>query len=174
MLDAFVALIADQGLANTSMSDVAKRAGVSKTTLYTRWRDRHELVVDGFTHVATQAPTLEPDDDFDAGLDRIVSIMAGPEVQALQRQAYVELLAAAGFDKRVKEAVIANWHEWNDAMRELIERGKASGEVPADRDSAVCAEVVQGFVLGRQLIGLELGRPLRDLLLRLIVEPTPY
>ena len=50
VLDAFVELVSERGLASTSMRDVAERAGVSKTTLYTRWPDRRSMIADGFAH----------------------------------------------------------------------------------------------------------------------------
>src|SRR5688500_3299261 len=41
--------LADRGYAALSIEDVARRAGVNKTTVYRRWGDRQSLVVDALT-----------------------------------------------------------------------------------------------------------------------------
>ncbi len=174
ILDAFVALVASNGLSNTSMSDVAQRADVSKTTVYTRWPDRRSLIVDGFAHVSVKAPTLGPDDDFAERFELLLALTAEPDVQTLRRQVYAELLAAAGFDPEVRSVATANREEWRLSIEAVLERGKETGQIPADRDIAVTGEVIMGVILARHLLALPLGEPLRDLVWRLATETTPY
>lgn len=57
MLDATVRLLADEGLAKMSMDRVAAAAGVSKVTVYTRWRSKSELIGAALAHLQVeQAP----------------------------------------------------------------------------------------------------------------------
>ncbi len=174
VLDAFVALVAANGLSNTSMSDVARQAGVSKTTLYTRWPDRQSLIVDGFAHVSAKVPTPGPDDDFVERLELLLALTSDPDVQALRRQVYAELLAAAGFDPEIRAIANAHREEWRNSIEAMLERGQQTGQVPADRDIAVTAEVIMGVILSRQLMARPVGEPLRDLVWRLVTEPIPY
>ena len=46
ILDATRAALVDLGWGKLTMGDVAARAGVAKTTLYRRWANKNELVVD--------------------------------------------------------------------------------------------------------------------------------
>ncbi|MFD8554586.1 TetR/AcrR family transcriptional regulator, partial [Streptomyces fradiae] len=46
ILEATRAALVELGWSGLSMSDVATRAGVAKTTLYRRWPGKNELVVD--------------------------------------------------------------------------------------------------------------------------------
>ncbi|GAA4841836.1 TetR/AcrR family transcriptional regulator [Actinomycetospora corticicola] len=51
MLDATVRLLAAHGVAGTSMDRVAATAGVSKVTVYTRWRTKNALVGAALAHL---------------------------------------------------------------------------------------------------------------------------
>lgn len=174
VLDAFVELVAERGLANTSMRDVADRAGVSKTTLYTRWPDRRSMIADGFAHVTTPVPQLGPEPTFTQMLDSIVAPLVESEVTAIRRQVYAELLAAARFDPAVRAVADEKLEQWRAVIESTVELGKASGEIPVDRDTAVTAEVVMGVALMYQLQAMPLGAAVQDLIRRLVTAPTPY
>lgn len=174
VLDAFVELVSERGLANTSMRDVADRAGVSKTTLYTRWPDRRSMIADGFAHVTTPVPPLGDDPTFHQMLDSIVAPLVESEVSVIRRQVYAELLAAARFDPAIRAVADERRERWRAVLERTIELGKASGDVPADRDTAVAAEVVMAVTLLYQLQAMPLGPALQDLVRRLVLEPTPY
>lgn len=51
VLDAAVKVLAAEGLAGMSMDRVAAAAGVSKVTVYTRWRSKAELVGAALSHL---------------------------------------------------------------------------------------------------------------------------
>lgn len=174
VLDAFVELVSERGLANTSMRDVAERAGVSKTTLYTRWPDRRAMIADGFAHVTTPVPPLGEEPTFSQMLDSIVAPLVESEVSVIRRQVYAELLAAARFDPAIRAVADERRERWRAVLEKTIDLGKASGEVPADRDTAVAAEVVMAVTLLYQLQAMPLGPALQDLVRRLVLEPTPY
>src|SRR5512133_856296 len=57
VLTATLTELSEQGYANLTSDNVAQRAGVHKTTVYRRWKDRESLVVDAVVdHVATGVP----------------------------------------------------------------------------------------------------------------------
>lgn len=63
VLAATLAELADAGYAALTMEGVAQRAGVHKTTVYRRWKDREALVVDAMTdRAAAQAPIPDTHD----------------------------------------------------------------------------------------------------------------
>ncbi|UUZ89725.1 TetR/AcrR family transcriptional regulator [Paenibacillus sp. P25] len=59
ILKATRALMMESGINNFSMDDVAARAGVSKPTIYLRWKTKEELLSDAFGMAADQ--TVIPD-----------------------------------------------------------------------------------------------------------------
>lgn len=173
VLDAFVQLVEERGLADTSVDDVAKAAGVSKTTLYTRWPDRRSLIIDGFRHVSVLSPDVPDGLGFVEMLDGILSSTAD-DIGATRIQVFAEIIAAAGIDAEIAAVDRQNHASWTAIVEEMIERGKRSGHVPTDRDTRVAAEVVQSIVTMRQLHRDTTGAPLRDLVYRLLTEDTPY
>ena len=63
VLAATLAELADVGYARLTVEAVAQRAGVHKTTVYRRWKDREALVVDALTdHVAADRPIPDTGD----------------------------------------------------------------------------------------------------------------
>lgn len=74
ILDAVAALVAEKGLAATTVDDVARRAGVSPVTVYRRFGDRNGLLRAFVQHRTPRrmATTLaESDGDLASDLDRI-------------------------------------------------------------------------------------------------------
>src|SRR5215510_12533256 len=62
VLDAAVKLLAVEGVAGMSMDAVAAAAGVSKTTVYTRWRNKTELIGAALRHLRLEhQPPLSGD-----------------------------------------------------------------------------------------------------------------
>lgn len=178
MLGAFVDLVAERGLAHTSIDDVATAAGVSKTTLYTRWPDRKALVADGFRYVSAAIPE-EPGDErdaallFDQHLDSLLDVAVEPGAQAIRRQILAELIAAAGVDPELREVFDATYEQWRQVAERMVELGKEAGRIPVDRDSEVVVEVLMSLVAMRHLADLPLGPPLRELVVRLLTEDRP-
>jgi AcrR family transcriptional regulator len=57
VLAATLAELAAAGYAALTVEDVARRAGVHKTTIYRRWQDRERLILEALTdHVAAEVP----------------------------------------------------------------------------------------------------------------------
>src|SRR5262249_60890107 len=57
VLAATLAELADKGYAALTVDGIARRAGIHKTTIYRRWKDRESLVADGLgEHIAMDFP----------------------------------------------------------------------------------------------------------------------
>lgn len=173
VLEAFVGLVEERGLADTSIDDVAKAAGVSKTTLYTRWPDRRSLIIDGFRHVSALSAAVPAEVGFVEMLDGLLAATAD-DIGRTRVQVFAEIIAAAGIDDEIAAVDRTNHAAWTAVVEDMIERGKASGDIPADRDTRIAAEIVQSVVTMRQLRRDTTGRPLRDLVYRLLTEDRPY
>ena len=98
VVQALIALVAEQGFAKTSMDEVADRAGVSKATIYRRWPSKHALIVDAHRALfdATDAPdtgTLRG--DLLALLDRVADVMEQPAVIGMMQASVGEMMTNA-------------------------------------------------------------------------------
>lgn len=152
VLEAFVDQVEQRGLPNVSIEQVARQAGVSKVTLYKRWPTRRELVVDAYRLVAQAAPDVARFDTaralFDAAFER-----ADESPQHRQfRQLTAELVAASEYDAVARGVLFDRQAMWRDFIRALIELGKRTGEIPADRQTDVLVEVVVSVATSGYLI----------------------
>ena len=59
ILDATLALLAEQGVGGLTVDAVAARAGVGKATVYRHWASRADLIVDSISSLLTDDEALE-------------------------------------------------------------------------------------------------------------------
>jgi AcrR family transcriptional regulator len=82
VLLAALAELVDHGYAALTMDNVARRAGVHKTTVYRRWPDRESLVTEAvLTHASAEfelPDTGNLEADLHMGARRLVSWLGGP------------------------------------------------------------------------------------------------
>lgn len=154
MLDAVRDCVLAVGVRRTTMTDVARRAGVSRMTLYRRWPDVRSLVGDLMTRewiaVATGAVT-EPGQDTDARSRMVEGLVAG--VAAFRAHPLFrkivdvdpELLLPYVLDRRgaSQEALL-------ELLADSLEEGHADGSVRrthTGRQARSVLLVVQSFAL---------------------------
>lgn len=56
VLTAMIDLVTEYGYARTTIDNIARRAGVAKTTIYRRWRSEKELAIDALVLVLGEPP----------------------------------------------------------------------------------------------------------------------
>jgi AcrR family transcriptional regulator len=175
ILEAMVRVVGREGYKATSVADVIEEAGVSRTTFYKHFEDKHEcflaaydLVVERvldavITNCDAEQPWLER---MRVGLATVVELFAlDPE---LARTAIVEV-AAAGADARQKH--------WNAVARftEFLADGVelADGRELPDNIALMAAGAVSGLIFDELLTGRAERLPelLPDLLFAMLV---PY
>lgn len=134
ILNATVEVLTEQGFLAFSVEAVAARAGVAKTTIYRRWPNKDDLVMDAV--VCFKGPSPDPPGDSVRGdllwmLNRMrESWFAGRMGRLMGR------LAADGIERpdlyrEGRDRFVAPRHA---VMRRIIERGVAEGSVRADVD----------------------------------------
>lgn len=156
-LDAARACILDVGWRRTTLTEVARRAGVSRMTIYRTWSDMQELLGDLMTRewgelVASTQPTLGYDDETGPtpgqiadGVLRAVAVLRDNElfvriVELDPELILPYLLARRG---RSQELILG-------LLAAVIEAGQATGTVRDGNPVALARAVVlaaHGFVL---------------------------
>ena len=165
VLDAAEASLLAVGVRRTTLTDVARRAGVSRMTLYRRWPDLRALVGDVMTRqwsrvVAATRPSelTTGDSDADRERARLVGAMAATAEAFRANPLFLkivgtdpELLLPYVLDRRgaAQDLIV-------DLLESDLSQAQAAGFVRAG-DPAVLARavllVVQSFVLSADALG---------------------
>jgi AcrR family transcriptional regulator len=171
IVSAALDVIAEQGVHAFRMDDVAERAGVGKGAIYRRYRSKDELVTAAVAELVSEIAvpdTGSTHDDLLALMRDAVSVYADPTaagvmpslVAAMRRQPELAQAVRGGFLARRR-----------DALREVLERGVARGDLRADLDLEFALDVLGGPLFYRLLItggpiDEQLAANVADLILR--------
>ena len=147
ILDAFVDLLLDCGLARLRLEHVAKRAGVSKASIYRRWASKEELALHALGHLADPDARVPDLGNARADLRAIVTNAIAELTESQFGRVAAAMLCEIASDADVAHAfrarVIERWHE---EIREVTARGVRRGELdPATLDDV---GAVTAFLLG--------------------------
>ncbi len=160
ILDATRAALVEQGWSGLTMSDVAERAGVAKTTLYRRWGSKSELVVDA---VAVLFDELELPDrgSLRADVEGVVlsfgALLDRPEAKTALMALVAEATRDPALRDRVRSAIVERQkHLVQEGRRCAQERGELPPDGPdSDRAADLIFDVIAGSVVHRALVSAE-------------------
>jgi AcrR family transcriptional regulator len=144
-------VLVDNGLHAVELSDIARRAGVGKTTVYRRWGSVPSLVADLLQNMAEESvsrtETGAIDGDLQANARLIVKTLSDPRQGAL----FAAIIAAATCDsdtatqlQRFYDVRLAEWAP-------CVEQAVARGELPAGTDPVAVLIAVSGPLYYRHL-----------------------
>jgi AcrR family transcriptional regulator len=174
-LDAAKACVLAYGVRRTTLTDVARRAGVSRMSIYRRWPDVSSLVADLMSREWHDVVVAEP-----ATIDGILAVTRRMRDHPLLRkiiEADPETLLPYMLDRRG-----TSQQEILTFLTEGLRAGQASGEVRAGDSGRMARAVlltVQSFVLSAPIAVDEtysqsdLDDELRDLLRRYLTGDGP-
>jgi AcrR family transcriptional regulator len=134
------------------MEEVARRAGVHKTTVYRRWPTKAQLVAETIRERSRQRVPV-PDTGSLAGdlrtLARAVTANVGSETG---RRLTRTLVAASATSDEVAEDAVGFWAERLALTAVIVERAVERGELPADSDANLVVETLIGPLYVRLLL----------------------
>lgn len=155
VLAATLTELSETGYAALTVENVARRAGVHKTTVYRRWRDRESLVADAVTELAGTRVPFPDSDDISADLRSLarsqVRFLASPVGQAVT----AVMRSDAG---RIPQVARAQRRRFEDRYRQaepVVARAIARGELPAGTDPAEVVRTVLAPIYLRVLVTAE-------------------
>lgn len=132
---ATLAELVEKGYAALTVEGVARRAGVHKTTVYRRWKDRESLVVDALAeHFARDIPapdTGSVEADLLVLARALVESMTGPVGTALLTAMYSD----AGRLPEVAEARRRVFQDRYQRAEPVVARAVERGELPEGTDA---------------------------------------
>ena len=151
IIEATLAIVAEQGFEGLRVADVADRARVSKATMYRRWSSKTELVV-------AALGTTPPFPEVDSGTLRgdLVALLTA-FLDAAGSHPVIGLLATLAAerqrDPRLARAVDPFIGERMRPLVEALRRGMKRGEISRDADLALTAEMLGGPLMLRLFFG---------------------
>jgi AcrR family transcriptional regulator len=171
ILSAALQLMAETGVHDLRMDDVASRAGVGKATIYRRYRSKDELTtaaVAGLVSEITVPDTGRTRTDLLALMRRAVEVYRG-SVEAAVMPSLVEAMSRdAELARSVREGFLAGRRA---ALRAVVERGIERGDLRRDLDVDLALDVLGGPLFYRLLItGGPIDEPLADGVVELILR----
>ncbi|NHC22522.1 TetR/AcrR family transcriptional regulator [Nocardioides sp. IC4_145] len=155
-LDAARACILDLGWRRTTLTEVARRAGVSRMTIYRTWSDMRQLLADLMTREWTEVVVAAEADDEDSPgrtvverlvdkLVRTVKVLRGNELFVRIVELDPELILPYLLDRRGRSQQLIL-----ELVEQALRDAQASGDVRAGDPAAMARGLVlsaHGFVL---------------------------
>jgi AcrR family transcriptional regulator len=133
VLSAALDLLAERGIAGTTVEAISERCGVAKTTIYRQWDGQPALVLDAFRSV------LGPPPDPNTGTLRgdLLALLTGYATALSDRRATGLMFAL--IDAAERDPAYAHLHRReaegrHGVIRAVIARGVARGKLPAGTD----------------------------------------
>ena len=149
IIDATIEAIGERGIDGVYCEDVAARAGVGKATLYRRWPGKEDLLIAAFAAMRRPLP-VPRGESVREDLVTLLSVIAADADDPRYAQQYALLHGAgeryprlvAGYKERVVEPR-------REAVRRVLRRGIASGEIRPGTDVEVAMLMLTGAVMAR-------------------------
>jgi AcrR family transcriptional regulator len=133
------------------MEDVARAAGVNKTTVYRRWPTKMQLVTETMRHERERRSVAPDTGSLREDLRIMLRAFAEQGRSPLARAWLSEL-----GNTEVQAIMRGSRHHVESQWAAVIARGMATGELPAGTSPLFLIEIVVGPVVGRLVRGDEL------------------
>ncbi len=151
--------LVEQGFDRLDLADIARRAGVGKTTVYRRWSTPAGLVADLLTDMAEQSVPRTDSDSLDEDLRANARLVVRTLTDARQGPLFAAVVAAATCDARAAEALhrfyAVRIEEWAGCVDAAVGRG----ELPVGTDAREVIRAVSAPLYYRLLAS---GDPLDE------------
>jgi AcrR family transcriptional regulator len=135
VLDAAGDVLAEAGLHALDLADIARRAGVGKTTVYRRWGSAGGLVADLLVDMAATSSLRSRTGSLDDDLQTNALLVQQTLDDARQGRLFAAIIAAATGDPRTADALEHFYDvrlaEWAPCVDEAIDRGELPGGTDA-------------------------------------------
>ena len=169
VLAATNALLDEAGYAGVGYDEVARRAGVHKTTVYRRWPSKHELIADALD-LQSEINVPMPDTGTLAGDLRALGRAVAANISSAEgtRRAWT-IVAAAAHTEDLAATVHGFMQRRITLAESIIERAIQRGEIAVDTDPRLVIESIVGPLWFRLLLT---GEPLNESAVDTLVDQT--
>jgi AcrR family transcriptional regulator len=150
ILETTLKQLEERGFAGISVEEIARGAGVNKTSVYRRWPSKAELVLAAVKNARAAEPPFVARGDLPRDLVRLlkakVAALASPQGQRIARA----LLALEGGER---DELTHALRERRDAtLREVVDGAIARGDLPPTTDAEFVSELLVAPLWNRLFI----------------------
>jgi AcrR family transcriptional regulator len=149
LLAVAVTVFNERGYDGTSMEDLSRRLGISKSSIYYHVGSKEELLalaldraLDGLFAVADQVTG----DDSTPAIERLEHLARGSVRVLTQRLPYVTLLLRARGNTATERRALARRREFDQIVAGLVKQAERDGDIRPDLDPAIAARLLFGMV----------------------------
>jgi AcrR family transcriptional regulator len=167
ILTATLRLMAERGVRDLRMDDVAEHAGVGKATIYRRYRSKDELVSDAVATLVSEITIPDTGStraDLMALMTQAVELYSGSLAARLMPAILEETRRNPELARTVRGQFLAGRR---DALSAVLKRGVRRGDLRRGLDLELALDVLGGAIFYRLLVT---GGPIDDALAEGIVE----
>lgn len=172
IIDAAIDLLVREGYDRLTMEAVATAAGVGKATVYRRWGNKAELVIDA---MATLKPAIDTIDSgsLDGDIELMIAASCSPHSELLL-QVMASICSALPREPELLEAFRVRFTEPRIArITGILERARQRGELGSDIDIAMAASLMPSLMLQRVLMtGQPAGRAYAEQVVSSVLLPV--
>ncbi|MCW2889460.1 MAG: hypothetical protein QOE54_421 [Streptosporangiaceae bacterium] len=148
LLQVAVKLFNERGYDGTSMEDLSRKLGITKSAIYHHVPSKEELLrlaldraLDGLFEVAREVePTPGP------AIDRLERLVRGSVAVLIDRLPFVTLLLRVRGNTKVERRALARRREFDRLVSDLVVLAEAEGDVRPDVDPALTSRLLFGMV----------------------------
>lgn len=159
IIDATLELIVEGGIAGLSVESVAARAGVGKATIYRRWANKDELIVDALSSLNDALPEI-PEGSIRDKLVQMVDQVRAKSTETCSGRLMPRMLSYSTQHPELFKTYFSHVIEpRRERYRTVLREGVASGELRADLDIELAATLVAAPMLYLHLMQLGMGAP---------------
>ncbi len=152
ILAATLELVAEVGIHDFRMDDVAERAGVGKAAIYRRYRSKDELVtatVAALVSEITVPDTGSTREDLLALMHDAVEVYRDPVKAGVMPSLVGAMPQRPELARAIRDGFLA---QRRAALRAVLDRGVARGDLRADLDVELALDVLGGALFYRLLV----------------------
>jgi AcrR family transcriptional regulator len=166
VLSATLEALADRGFANLSIDDVARRAGVHKTTVYRRWKTREALVLDALLERSADQVVVPDTGTLAGDLEALLTAVAANITSRVGRAILLTLSAEGARSTELDRLRREFWRTRFELTAVIVDRAVERGELAPATDSK---RVIELAIAPLYLRALVTGDPIDAAFVRTIV-----
>jgi len=143
-----VRLFNERGYDGTSMEDLSRKLGITKSAIYHHVPSKEELLrlavdraLDGLFAIAEE--TAQRDG---RAIERLEHLVRGSVLVLADRLLFVTLLLRVRGNTKAERAALTRRREFDRLVTDLVKQAEAEGDVRPDVDPAVTARLLYGMV----------------------------
>ena len=156
ILRAALELFVEHGIEGASFEQIARRAGVARTTVYRRWSSREDLLAQAM-EVAREAPERSLTAAARVPLKRLADELIDALSETVTRRDYLRTVAKlVGSVPDSPKLMSVYWNTYVIPRRrmvaEIIGRARERGAIPKEADSEILQDMIGGAIMYHLLV----------------------